>query len=277
VLFGGNLKVYISVDMEGVSGINHWDETIRNKPEYSFYKDELMNEIKAACVGANLSGAKEIWIKDAHADGRNIDFTGLPTNVKIIRSFNDHPYCMMQEIDESFDVAMMIGYHSYGCSEENPLSHTLASNLLSYIKINGIYASEFLINSYTASLVKVPVVFVSGDIGLCEHVKEINPNIKTVGLNKGIGASVISIHPQIAYDKIKQGVEDALKSNIDDCKIPLPKRFEVDLAFNHHTKAYKASFYPGMKKTSTTQLLYVNDDYFEVLRMFMFVLGFYNE
>ena len=120
MLFGGNLKVYISVDMEGVSGINHWDETIRNKPEYSFYKDELMNEIKAACEGANQAGAKEIWIKDAHADGRNIDFTGLPTNVKIIRSFNDHPYSMMQGIDESFDAAVMIGYHSYGSSTGLP-------------------------------------------------------------------------------------------------------------------------------------------------------------
>jgi D-amino peptidase len=178
---------------------------------------------------------------------------------------------MMQEIDESFDAVLMIGYHSYGSSGDNPLSHTLEDNL-SYIKINGEYASEFLINTYIAELVKVPVVFVSGDLGLCEHVKKINSNITTVGLNKGVGDSIISIHPNLAFEKIKQGVEDSLKGKIKNCRIKLPSKFEVEISFINHTKAFKGSFYPGIKQISSTNLLFSTDNYFEVLRMIMFVI-----
>lgn len=192
------MKIFVSADIEGVTGIVHWDEATRWKPDYQPFNDELMNEVKAACEGANVAGAKEILITDGHGTGRNLNFSSLPTNVKIVRSWNGHPYGMMQEIDNSFDAALMIGYHSYGSSDQNPLSHTLCDDL-SFIKINGEYASEFLINAYTASLVSVPVVFVSGDMGICESINKINPNIKTVGINKGIGDSVVSIHPNLVF------------------------------------------------------------------------------
>lgn len=196
------MKVYISADIEGIAGIVNWDEATRWKPDFPPFSDEMIKEVQAACEGANNAGAKEIWIKDAHGVGRNLNFLGLPINTKLIRSFSGHPFCMMQEIDNTFDAVLMIGYHSYAGSDGNPLAHTLETEL-SYMKINDELASEFLINAYTASYVGVPVVFVSGDAGLCEHVRQINKNISTVGLNRGIGDSVISIHPQLAFNSIK--------------------------------------------------------------------------
>lgn len=265
------MKIYISADIEGVVGIVNWDEATRWKPDYPPYSEEMLNEVKSACEGANNAGAKEIWIKDAHGVGRNLSFRGLPSNAKLIRSFSGHPFCMMQELDNTFDAVLMVGYHSYAGSEGNPLSHTLADDL-AYIKINGELASEFLINAYTASLVGVPVAFVSGDVELCKHVNNINSNIKTAELNKGIGNSVLCIHPDIALENIKQGVESALKAQVSDCMIPLPSHFEIELSFNLHTKAYKASFYPSMKKISPKTLVFETDDYFEVLRMLSFVI-----
>ena len=163
------MKIYISADIEGIAGIVNWDEATRWKPDYSPFCEELMKEVKAACEGANDAGAQEIWIKDAHGVGRNLNFGGLPINTKLIRAFSGHPFCMMQELNNSFDAVLMIGYHSYASSDGNPLSHTLETEL-SYLKINGELASYFLIKSCTASLVGVPVVFVSGVKGLCEHV-----------------------------------------------------------------------------------------------------------
>lgn len=265
------MKIYISADIEGISGIANWDEATRWKPDYPPFSDEMLKEVQAACEGANNAGANEIWIKDAHGVGRNLSFAGLPINTKLIRSFSGHPFCMMQEIDNTFDAALMIGYHSYASSDRNPLSHTLVTDL-SYIKINDELTSEFLINAYTASYVGVPVVFVSGDAGLCEHVKQINANINTVGLNKGIGDSVISIHPQLAFNNIKEAVESSLKGELNKCIVPLPEWYKVELSFTNHSKAYKASFYPNMKKISATNVLFETDDYFEVLRMLSFVV-----
>jgi D-amino peptidase len=177
---------------------------------------------------------------------------------------------MVQELDESFDALLMIGYHSFGSSSSNPLSHTLSSSVFNYIKLNGEYASEFLIAGYSAATVGVPVVFVSGDEGICKEVNKVNKNIKTVAVNKGVGDSVISIHPKLGIEKIKKSVESILKGDIDKCKIELPEHFKVKLSYKKHVSALKASFYPGMKQISSTSLVFETDSYFEVLRMLLF-------
>ncbi|MGE5473914.1 MAG: M55 family metallopeptidase [Ignavibacteriales bacterium] len=265
------MKVFISADIEGIAGIADWNETDYKRPEYAYYRSEMTKEVNAVCEGATISGANEILIKDAHGSGRNIDHMELQKDVKLIRSFNDHPFCMMFGVDNTFDAAIMIGYHSLAGSDGSPLAHTMTLGT-AYIKINGELASEFMINAYTAAYVKVPVVCVIGDEALCNHVKEFNPNIKTVSLNKGVGKSVICPHPKASHERIKEGVKESLKSDINKCKLELPEYFEVEISYKDHTKAYKSSFYPGMQQLSPTNLMFSSNDYFEVLRMLSFTL-----
>ena len=266
------MKIYISADIEGVTGIAHWDETEKTKSDYQKFSKQMTDEVRAACEGAIKAGAKEIWIKDAHDTGRNISAADLPQNIKLVRGWSEHPFLMVQELDKSFDALLMIGYHSFGSSSSNPLSHTLSSSTLNYIKLNGEYASEFLIHGYAAATMGVPVVFVSGDEGICREANKVNKNIKTVAVNKGVGNSVVSIHPKLAVEKIKEGVELILKGDIDECRIELPEHFKVKLSFRNHTKAFKASFYPGMKQISSTNVVFESHDYFEVLRMLLFAI-----
>ncbi|MFC1588517.1 M55 family metallopeptidase, partial [Planctomycetota bacterium] len=129
----------------------------------------------------------------------------LPECVKMVRGWSGHPYMMMAELDETFDAAMMIGYHSRAGSNANPLAHTMSPSIAS-IKINGSYVSEYHVNSYAAALDQVPVVFVSGDEGLCNEVSEFNPGTDTVAVMRGVGAATVSIHPKLAADRIRQGV-----------------------------------------------------------------------
>jgi len=264
------MKVYISADIEGITGIAHWDETEKSKPDYQKFSKQMTEEVKAACEGAINAGVEEIWIKDAHDSGRNIIAADLPPNIKLIRGWSGHPFSMVQELDESFNALIFIGYHSCGSSSANPLSHTMSASTFNYIKLNEKLASEFLIHSYAAATVGVPVVFLSGDEGLCKEVNAINENIRTVAVKKGIGNSVISIHPQLAIKKIKEGVESVLKEDINKCKINLPEHFKLELSFKDHAKAFKTSFYPGVKQISSTNVVFESDNYFEVLRMFSF-------
>jgi len=119
-------------------------------------------------------------------------------------------------------------------------------------------------------LLRYRLFFLSGDEGICEEAKELNGNIQTVAVNKGIGNSVISIHPDLAVEKTNEGIKLALTSDLEQCKIDLPKHFKMELSFKKHWKAYKASFYPGMQKLPSTNILFESDDYFDVLRMLMF-------
>jgi len=266
------MKIYISADIEGVTGITHWDETEKSKSDHREFAKQMTDEVKAACEGAIKAGAKEIWIKDAHDSGRNIMAAELPQSIRLVRGWSEHPFLMVQELDKSFDALLMIGYHSFGSSSSNPLSHTLSSSAFNYIKLNGEYASEFLIHGYAAATMGVPVVFISGDEGICKDAEKVNKNIKTVAVNKGVGNSVISIHPKLAVEKIKSSVESKLKEDIDKCKIKLPEHFKVKISYKKHADAFKASFYPGIKQISSTSLVFETDSYFEVLRMLLFVM-----
>jgi D-amino peptidase len=266
------MKVYISADIEGVTGSTHWDETEKTKMDFSPFAIQMTKEVKAACEGSINAGATEIWIKDAHDSARNIDFSEFPINIKYIRGWSGHPYLMMQEIDNTFDAAILIGYHAHSGSGDNPLAHTLDASNVHYIKINGEFADEFLINTYTAWFEGVPVVFISGDEGVCNHASSINSNIKAVAVKKGVGNSTISIHPEVSVDRIRKEVEKALHEDLNKYKGELPEKFKVEISFVKHHKAYRASFYPGMKQLSPHVVEFEADNYFDILKMFNFVL-----
>ncbi len=124
------MKIFISADIEGVTGVTHWDETEKLKADYKDFAHQMTLEVKAACEGAINAGADEIWIKDAHETGRNIDHNLLPKNTKLIRGgWSGHIYSMVQELDETFDALLFIGYHSAGGTSTNPLSHSMHTGI----------------------------------------------------------------------------------------------------------------------------------------------------
>ena len=115
------MKIYISADIEGTTGITHWDEADRTKSDYKAFRSQMTAEVKAACEGANEAGAKKIFIKDAHASARNLIVSELPENIRVIREWSGHPFSMMQSIDDSFNAAIFTGYHSGAGSDANTL------------------------------------------------------------------------------------------------------------------------------------------------------------
>ena len=97
--FQGHItKVNISVDIEGVAGITHWDEAEKAHPDYPEFREQMTREAVAAIEGAQAAGAKEIWINDAHDSGRNLITSMLPADMHLIRCLAGHPLCMVQEL-----------------------------------------------------------------------------------------------------------------------------------------------------------------------------------
>lgn len=97
------MRIYISADMEGIAGISRWDETEKGNAEYERYREQMTREVAAACEGAIEAGAEYILVKDAHDRGKNLIHELLPRNVKIMSGWSQHPYNMVEGLDESFD------------------------------------------------------------------------------------------------------------------------------------------------------------------------------
>jgi D-amino peptidase len=265
------MKIYLSADIEGITGTTHWDETDKKQAEYTEFREQMTAEVAAACEGALKAGADEIWVKDAHDSARNLLAERLPREVKLIRGWSGHPYMMMDRIDASFQAAVMIGYHSRAGSTASPLAHTMSGSD-SYIKINDQLISEFILNTYTAALEGVPVVFISGDAGLCEEAAAFVPGISSVAVKEGIGSATTNIHPRLAAEKIRDGVYAALKQDITCCSLKLPEHFAVEIGYKEPTRAYAASFYPGASLKDSHTIRFETSNYFGVLQLINFVL-----
>lgn len=268
------MKIYISADIEGVCGTTHWDECDERKPDYTEFKNQMTAEVAAACKGAMSAGAIDIVVQDAHGTGRNITQKDLPDGAKLIRGWAGNPKSMVQELDNSFDAVLFIGYHSRAGSGGNPLSHTLRGSYIDYIKINDQFVSEFLLHGIYAATLGVPVVMLSGDAGLCEEAKSVNKNITAIAVKEGVGESTINIHPKKAIEKIWQGAESALKGDIQKCLLPTSNEYNVIIRFKKHQQAYGASFFPGCELIGSQKISFSTKDYYEILRMIQFVIKF---
>lgn len=264
------MKVYISADIEGVTGISKWDETTKGKQDYEVYRLQMTKEVVAACEGALEAGADTILVKDAHEDGKNLIHELLPKNVKVISGWSNHPYNMVEGLDESFDAVIFIGYHSGAHSNGSPLAHTLQPDRIRRVMINDQLADEFLIHAYAAYMIGVPVVAVSGDGDLMRAIREFDPHIKTIAVQEGFGGAVVSIHPDLAIGRIKKGVRKAL-DNLQEYTFEEPEEYEMIIEFNHHADAYKFSFYPNVEQISEYSIRYVSNNYMHLLALLLFL------
>ena len=128
------MKVMISVDIEGIAGIAHWDEALHDRPGYPHFRELMTNEAIAACNGAKAAGATEIFVRDAHETARNLDVTRMPEGVRLIRGWSGHPYMMVQELDEK---GIAVSAHSACHSGDLDPSHVLRAMAVPETHIHG--------------------------------------------------------------------------------------------------------------------------------------------
>ena len=265
------MRVFLSVDIEGVAGISHWDEADKSHPDYARLQQQMIAEAAAACRGALDAGATAITVKDAHGSGRNLAPASLPRPAELISGWSGHPFSMVQGLDESYDAAAFIGYHAKAGDGGNPLSHTLSGRVHT-MSINGQLVSEFHLHAFAAALVGVPVVFVSGDQTLCDDIASSHPATATFATKSGEGPSQHSVHPDLAVESIQSGMQTALERDNAPAVIDLPDRFEFELQYKHHPLAYEKSFYPGVTLVNPHTVRLETTDYFEILRAIQFLL-----
>jgi D-amino peptidase len=68
------------------------------------------------------------------------------------------------------------------------------------------------------------------------------------------------------------GVTEALTADPARCLLQLPEHFTLEMRYRLHTRAYQMGFFPGARQTDAFTVQYDTDDYFELLRFFMFAI-----
>jgi D-amino peptidase len=260
------LKVFISVDMEGISGLINWDETSQGGPDYPLFRKLMTEEANAAISGALDAGATEIVVRDAHDSARNILPDLLRPEARLIREWNG-PLSMMEGIDKTFDAVVFIGYHARAGTPDAVLKHTMSLSLFDVI-LNGVRMPEGGWNAAIAGYFDVPVVFLSGDSAICRQIKEIIGPIETVAVKDGIGKAASMIHPAKSREMIEKGVAAALR-NLKAYKPYKPASpYKLEIVFTDENQALRASWIPGAVRTSERSVAFTSADFMDIIKDF---------
>ncbi len=264
------MKIFISVDIEGITGVTGWNETVYGGQGYEEACRQMTAETVAACEAAMELGY-DVVVKDGHGDANNIDINELPRGVQFIKGWMVSPAAMMGGLDESFAGVVYIGYHSAEGTDTSPLSHTIEHELFNYMKLNGKLTSEFSMNSLWAAGYGVPSIFISGDKGICDQALEENPDIEVFATKECVGNATINVHPQESIEKIKLGVKMALEKTHK--KPLLEDEYTLEICFKEHQKARCASWYPGAVRIDSTTVSYTAKEPKELMTARMFMTG----
>lgn len=261
------LKVFISVDMEGVCGVIHWEDVSRDGKDYGLFRRLMTEETNAAIEGALAAGATEILVRDSHGSARNLLPDLLNPAAELIRDWSGGPLSMMEGIDATFDAVIFVGYHARAGTPDAVLKHTMTGTLYDVV-LNGKRLPEAGLNGWIAGNFGVPVVLVAGDQAICDQVEELFGEVTIVAVKQGIGKAARMLHPKKAQALIQEKTTEALKRLQDFKPFKLQTPYTIEVTFTDEEIAARSAWIPGAKRTGERSVAFTSEDFIDILKFF---------
>lgn len=257
------MKVFISADMEGVTGVTCWDDVSPTKRVYNRFKKLLTEDVNAAIEGALDAGASEILVNEAHAGMRNVLIEDLNPKAEIITGSLGKKLCMMEGIDKSFDVAFLVGYHARAGTEAGVLSHTLTAGIYNFW-INGLLIGETGISAAQAGYYNVPIGLITGDDKVVKEAPELLGRVETVIVKVGLDRyTARCLTPKESYKRIREAAKKTVEklAELKPYKVQAPVKFEVE--FTSVGMAALASIHPRIIRETSRRISHTSKDLVE--------------
>ena len=267
------MKIFISVDMEGIAGVVNWNHVSLEGIEYEKAREWMTAEANAAIEGAFEAGATEVVVADAHGLFCNLLPDKLHEDAFLMRG-SPRPLSMMEGIDETFDAIFFVGYHAMAGNAKGILAHTYSSRLIYALHLNGITVGESAFNAGIAAEFGVPVALVCGDDMLEAEVSEFLPSAERVITKWALSPfSARNLSPKASQKKIKAGAKRAIQrlSEMKAQQFEKPIRLEVD--FMKPYAAFVGENIPGVERIGGRRLAYTGTDMLEIIRVFRLMLN----
>jgi D-amino peptidase len=262
------VKVFISVDMEGASTMTDPEDVLPHGADYQRGRVFMTGDANAAILGAFEGGADEVLVNDSHWIMRNLLIEQLDSRARVIKGFHK-PMCMVQGLDQSFDAAVFVGYHSCSGTESGILNHTLLGKEVHNMFLNGEPIGETRLNALLAGHFGVPVVFVAGDDMVCREAQGVlGSDLVTFAVKDGIDMFTGNcLHPEVAQRGIREGVARALSglNGREPYRMEMPLEFGFE--FSTTTIAETCEWIPGVRKTSPFSTEFTIDNLPEAMRI----------
>ena len=244
------MKVYISIDMEGLAGISHPNPTGRADSGYPAAAELMVGEANAAIEGALSGGASEILVNDSHGGMYNLRPADLHPGARVLQGQKAWSMVAGAGPDAGIGVALFVGYHCRAGHPRGTIAHTYSGGP-TLSRLNGRLVGETGINASVLGAWGVPVGLVAGDDALAEEVADWLPWAESVVVKEaGGGSSAASLHPSLARDLICVAAERAVRrASAGELRpLLLDAPIVVEVEYRNGIQADYAAVVPGAER-----------------------------
>lgn len=245
------MRILISADMEGISGVTNWDQVTPGHSEYARFRRLMTGDVNAAIRGALAGGADEVIISDGHWNGSNILIEELDPPARL-NSGSPSPFSMMQGIDRAVDGVLFVGYHARQGSHPAVLDHTWSDTCVAGVWLNDLRAGEYTLNAALAGHYGAPVLMASGDQTACAQMIEQLGALETAVVKEATGRfSALCLPPEAAASLIERAAERAVARLVKK-KAPAPyligSPVKITVELVSSDMADRAMLIPGVER-----------------------------
>jgi D-amino peptidase len=265
------VKILIAADMEGVSGVVHWDQVDSSHKEYERFRKLMTGDVNAAIEGAYEGGAEEVIVADGHGSARNILVEKLDHRARL-NSGSPSPFAMVQGVDTGVDAAMFVGYHARVGSPNAILDHTWSSSMVANVWLNDQPVGEIGWNAAVCGHFGVPLIMISGDQTACAEAVALLGAVETAVVKQARGRMAAEcLPPEVSRQKIREAAARAVRG-LRAGQAPPPLRLEAPsratLELVTSDMADRAALLPGAERLEGKRVAIVVDDAVTAYRAF---------
>jgi D-amino peptidase len=262
------VRVHISVDMEGTSGVADASDVIPGAPHYERSRELMTDDANAAVAGAFDAGATEVVVNDSHDGMLNLLQERMDRRALVIRG-SRKTLGMMEGLTRDTVGTVFIGYHAAAGSADGVLNHTMLASQIQAVYLNDELAGELRLNAALAACFGVPVLAVSGDDVVCTEARQTLGAVETIEVKKALSKyAAILLHPGEAQTQIQSAVCRAVETAATVKPYPMVLPVSLRILWNSTAIAGVCTDIPGVVRTGPREVEYSGDDFRVIYRLF---------
>ena len=269
------VKVFISVDLEGIGGVGSPLMTSSGGKDYGTSRRYLTEEVNSvvAAIFEHVPSA-DILVNDSHGDHQNVLHGELDPRVSYIQG-SIKPLGMVQGLDSSFDGAIFIGYHAKAGDPDGFLAHT-GSGSVKGLWLNDVEVGEGGMNAAFAGSLGVPVILVSGDSAAAAELGQLLGSETVTTKTAETPSSARLLHPDVVRVMLRETTKTALDRLRSDGFSPLAigSPVEIRMRFASTTHVDVLQSIPGMSKVDGYTVRYTARSMDEAYRLIRLMYRF---
>ena len=257
------MKILIAADMEGITGVLHWEQVDPAHPEYARFRQLMTGDVNAAIRGAFAGGATSVSVTDGHNTGRNLLIEELDERATLYAG-TPTPLSMVQGVEQGVEGVIFIGYHARMGTRNAILDHTWSARRLSNLWINGRLFGEAGLGGAVCGHFNAPILMLSGDQSACAEAHDFFGDLETAAVKRALGRmGAECLPPAVTAPMIEESARRAVQ-RLREGQAPAPFKLSAPIRmvveFAQSEMADQAMIMPGAERLEDRKVGYSAGD-----------------